>query len=315
MNSEISILVNSCDSYEDLWFPFFKLFRYYWPNCPHQLILNTETKTYIHPGLNIKCMSLYCHANKAESIAYGQRLRDHLKHIDTKYVIMLLDDFFLHDYVDEVKIDKCKQWMDMNPNIAVFNFEEVRDDLNDPSLEYPGFELRPPIGEYKLNLQAALWRKDTLLKYIKSHESPWEMETFGNCRTYQCKDLFYSIMHNEPRPFNYGFIYAGIWNVYRGKWVKETVIDLFHHHNINIDYNRRGIYSASNLIEETQIDQSKQWLLKRIKLKLSTLRSVGFFWVLREKIHSIKRRIFMRFRHKEIGNYYSYLRSKYKKPS
>ena len=31
----VSILVNSCDSYDDLWLPFFTLLEKYWPNHPH----------------------------------------------------------------------------------------------------------------------------------------------------------------------------------------------------------------------------------------------------------------------------------------
>jgi len=53
--SELSIFVNTSDNFEDCWDPFFKLFSIFWPNCPFPIVLNTETKDYSYPGLNIRC--------------------------------------------------------------------------------------------------------------------------------------------------------------------------------------------------------------------------------------------------------------------
>ncbi len=44
MKSEVTVLINSCDAYSDLWEPFFKLFSIYWPDCPYEIVLNTEYK-------------------------------------------------------------------------------------------------------------------------------------------------------------------------------------------------------------------------------------------------------------------------------
>ena len=77
---------------------------------------------------------------------------------------MLLDDFFIHEPVDTERIDECKEWMEQNPKIVVFSFEDVIDAKNITSIKYPGFELRPSVGAYKLNMQAALWNTNTLKK-------------------------------------------------------------------------------------------------------------------------------------------------------
>ena len=44
--NDVTILVNSCDKYEDAWEPFFKLFSIQWPECPYKIILNTESKNF-----------------------------------------------------------------------------------------------------------------------------------------------------------------------------------------------------------------------------------------------------------------------------
>ena len=43
---DITILVNSCDLYEDAWYPFFKLLQIQWKDCPYDVVLHTETKVY-----------------------------------------------------------------------------------------------------------------------------------------------------------------------------------------------------------------------------------------------------------------------------
>lgn len=35
--NDVTVLVNSCDAYEDLWFPYFEFFRLNWPDCPYKL--------------------------------------------------------------------------------------------------------------------------------------------------------------------------------------------------------------------------------------------------------------------------------------
>ena len=44
--NSVSILINSCDAYEDIWEPFFRCFSENWPDCPYPIYLNTETKEY-----------------------------------------------------------------------------------------------------------------------------------------------------------------------------------------------------------------------------------------------------------------------------
>ena len=43
MNADLTVLVASCDRYVDLLAPFSVLWRKYWPNCPYETVLVTET--------------------------------------------------------------------------------------------------------------------------------------------------------------------------------------------------------------------------------------------------------------------------------
>ena len=42
--NEVTIIVNTCDDYEDVWELFFCAFQEYWPGCKYQIVLNTESK-------------------------------------------------------------------------------------------------------------------------------------------------------------------------------------------------------------------------------------------------------------------------------
>ena len=55
-NNRCAVLVTSCDSYSDIWDPFFKLMDAYWQDIPYKVYLNTETvefnKQYNHFSVN-----------------------------------------------------------------------------------------------------------------------------------------------------------------------------------------------------------------------------------------------------------------------
>ena len=53
MSNEITVLVNSCDEYSEIWDVFFTLFKKYWPQCEYPIVLNTESKSYSFDGLDI----------------------------------------------------------------------------------------------------------------------------------------------------------------------------------------------------------------------------------------------------------------------
>ena len=104
-SSKFCILVNTTDSFEDCWMPFFKLFTTFWPNFDGNIYLNTEKKSFEFSGLNIisiqngmigspwaKCLEQAIHAIEEDTILYMQEdyfLRECVnhKHILELYLI------------------------------------------------------------------------------------------------------------------------------------------------------------------------------------------------------------------------------------
>ena len=105
--NDISILVNTSDSFEDCWNPFFQLFTTYWSDCDWPIVLNTETKSYSYPGLNIRCARVA--EGESRRLSWSECLMRCLDGIDTPYLLYLQEDYFLEG---PVQVEKLKALMD-----------------------------------------------------------------------------------------------------------------------------------------------------------------------------------------------------------
>lgn len=248
IKEKVSVLVCSCDSYEDLWYPFFKLFKKYWTLQEVDIYLNTESKNFSFEGLTIKGI----HPENKNAL-YGERMLYALSRIETEYVILFLDDFFLRKEVDSEHIMQIIQWMDEEKDIVCFNQDCLKTYADWEVDKYPGYRRLPWGTDYTLNMQVAVWRRDKFIKYWKKNVSPWEWEEYCNALTYsRTKDKFYGLTSYTNSFCDYGFNIKGM-GVYHGKWVIDDVAPLFEKEKISVDFSVRGVYD-SDKIANIQID-------------------------------------------------------------
>ena len=105
----LNVLIMSSDGYEDCWKPFSILYNKYFPNN-YKTYIVTETK--ICPYFDtIK-----------KTGAWTKRLKEALQELDSEYVLLMLDDYFIHDKVDNNKIKECLKII-KETNAIVYNFE------------------------------------------------------------------------------------------------------------------------------------------------------------------------------------------------
>lgn len=232
-----SILVSSCDKNEELWGPFFKILKIQWPDLYFPIILNTETKKFHCKEFDVETFSLY---NRGEKPMWGQRLKETLQRIKTKYVLFILDDYFPVEPVDQKRIEKCIDWMDENKEVAVFDFYRVKGSIDDN--RFDSFEIVPKGLPYRLNCSVALWRKESLFQFTRKHESPWQFEIYGSRRSDRYKELIYSATEGKPYIYKFEMMRYGI---IRSKWFPETV-DLFERFDIDVDFSRRGFMNPDD---------------------------------------------------------------------
>ncbi len=235
MNEKISVLVNSCDKYEDAWKPFFHFFKKHWSACPYKVYLNTESKQYVDDDIEIHTI------NSRKGISWSKRLKNALKQIDTEYIIFLLEDFFFLDDVDQGEIDKCLGYMEEDKKITTISFVNYVKPKLLPS-NIPGYGEKDENGRYFLGCQAALWRRKDLIKYLSPYENAWQYEEVGTERAKLYGKKF--LKTYESHAFVYELIpESGGFGICNGKWL-ESNVDLFKKEGLSVNFDRLGMWDG-----------------------------------------------------------------------
>lgn len=273
MKYDCTVVVSSCDTYEDTWYPFFKIMDSQWNDRPYPVVLNTESKAFTYGDMNIKTFQFY---KPGEKVPWGKRLIKTLKAIDSKYILFMLDDFFLLKPVQQARIEECIKWLEEDESIAVFSFWRTHQP-NIKDGKYPHFERRPQDGEYRLNCQAAIWRREKLISYIRPHEDPWQWEILGSKRSSRYKEKFYSAIENEPYIMEYDWFAGG--GVHRGKWTRGCV-DLFKKYDIKCDFSLRGFsdekveVNSEEMVRSSFVVRAGRKFMRKLKEKIICFKSL-----------------------------------------
>lgn len=239
---DITLVVSSCDKYEDAWHPYFELLKKFWPEHPEKIFLITESKSFKSPNLNIEV------CNYGDNCTWSERLYKTLKRIDTKYIIFSLEDFFLLDYVRQDIIEKCVNWMENDSDIVECRLHGSEYDGLVESEEYAPFRFAGSDTPYRLDTQVALWNREALMNFIDQSENPWQFEGDGTKRIKDVDKKFLWLYNPNPfdisadvfpyriyQWFGYGIAWGHwLWN--NKKWFKQNGI-------FNVKFSRLGSLS------------------------------------------------------------------------
>ena len=240
--SDLTILVNTSDGFEDCWAPFFQLFARYWPGCPYPIVLNTETKDYRVAGMPVRAARVAEGASRR--LTWSECLARCLDRIDTPYVLYLQEDLFLEAPVQQAYIEPFLGELRAGRADVIRLMECGGSGPWSPS-HHPLLWQVGQQAQYRIALQAALWRKSTLRGHLRMHESPWQLEVFGSARARRIADKVLCVdrdrFHGEGREV---FPYRPT-GVVKGQWERHIVEPLFARHGIAMDFSRRGFYSAT----------------------------------------------------------------------
>lgn len=233
-----SILINTCDKFEDCWKPFFKLFKIYWPEYNGKIYLNTEYKDFSYEGLNIICLKVAAGEQDAHKITWSECLMRALEKIDADIVLYMQEDYFLKDYVKNELVEKyASLFLDNEIDCIHLTDQAVVEERDKCKLE--GLNNVKVKQRYRISCQAALWRKDVLHCYLRTYENAWQFEEFGSKRASILKHKFYVVDRNWVKLDKFEIIPYIFTGIVQGKWY-EKVVPLFSNHNIKIDFSKRG---------------------------------------------------------------------------
>ena len=180
------MILSSCDSYEDAWYPFCHQLVTYWPEFDMPIYLGTESKTFKYEGLNI--MNPLSGGKIYRQ--WSERLLQLLKRIDSEFVLFMLDDFWLTEKVDDSEFKRIFSYMEKDKSIGyiclkqeVKDYSSATDKANAVDCEYPELWECKANKSYRITTQVGLWRKKYLIKLLRSHESAWFFETRATWRS------------------------------------------------------------------------------------------------------------------------------------
>ena len=241
MRRNIPLIVSSCDKCSDLWQPFFYLVKKNWPDFDRKVYLCTDSMTFAYEGFDITCP-----LRMSSGSTWSENLMTLLKGMDEEYVMLMLEDFWLKEKVDEAQLYQCEEIIKNDPSIGFICLVHQLD----PSPDNPASENYPNLIEYgqrtayRVTTQAGLWRRDYLLSLLRKHESAWWFEMFGSKRSRRSDYHSYVVKKSV-------FSYDDGGVLFRGSFVEEYIRSCMYDKTIFINPKRR-IDSKVNLMKEVK---------------------------------------------------------------
>ena len=220
-NTDCTVLVCSCDKYADLLAPFATLWRKYWPDCPFETVLVTETAP----------ENSFCF-NRVVACGHGKpwchNLSIALEAIATPYVLMLMDDYLLVSPVDSSlvlrRLSEAKK----------FDVASLRLNPLPPGRRtWPDSDLleMPKNVAYCVTCQTSIWNREFLLDLAKRNKSAWEFERYGS---FAVGDETRPLLVTPTKEFPFvDAVHKGYWEKFGVKCLADNGIDY--------DFSRRGL--------------------------------------------------------------------------
>jgi len=204
VNAKYCLVILSNHKYEDLWHINLHYLRKNWPEIYDRTFIVTDKK--IDALIeNISVISI-------ESPFFSERLHEALKKISAKFIVLLLDDYFLTKRIQNSKIETIIKIMEVNniDYVRLFKIPNQRKKQFDSNKKL--YKLNININ-YSINLQPSVWNKESLLKISQEFMNPWEFEVAIREKSlennYNCHAT-----NGEELPFNHGLL--------RGRFFRKT---------------------------------------------------------------------------------------------
>jgi hypothetical protein len=226
IKDSLAVLVVSCDKYSDLWRPFFDSFRRFWPDCPFNVYLLSNTTSYDVVGVR--------NILSGNDVSWSDSLRKGVSQLKEDYVLLFLDDLLLHRPVNTKRVSEILSWA-IESNVNYLRMNPMNNKPDKSFNEFVGILSKGVI--YRTSTVLSVWKKEALLDLLKPGESAWDFEVHGSVRSDKY-DKFYASWKD---------CFAVTNAVIKGKWCREAV-KKSKSLGIKIDLNSRDIMTLGETI-------------------------------------------------------------------
>ena len=242
MKQDVTILVNSCDLYEDAWNPFFRLLQIQWPDLQYPVVLNTESKSYSCDFMNVRTI------HSGFDLSWSARLKYALNQIHTPFVLFSLEDFFLTEKVNVPAFDYALEKMRQNPSLGGITFRPLEVDeppflRNDLTHAFKVIKSKKP---YRIKVLISLWDVSYLKSLIMGDENPWIFEREFSIRSiYAGRTLLTQDYTAAPPVFSYAINPKLNLGITKRKWLNGNKAFFESHGIFGVNYDRLGVIEES----------------------------------------------------------------------
>lgn len=176
----MTMLILSCDKFSDLWEGHIKLLEENWSDRGMQTYIVTDSTT-DRKFANAEIIV-------AEGLPeWSDRLKYALTFVDTEYVFITLDDYFLIRKVENQRINELIQMMDTEDIDYVRLFPHPKSATMGELQPYPKVSWINTNETYSVNLYSGIWRKSFIMKTTYESRSAWLYEVRLARTARECK--------------------------------------------------------------------------------------------------------------------------------
>ncbi len=223
MNHSFAVLVLSCDKYSDMWGPFLRQFRRFFPVGDYPIYFGSNKISCSEPAV-IPVLS-------GEDPDWSTSLKNILGQIKERKLFIILEDLFLAAPADEEGFRAALSCL----------FEKDARHINywgnpppDLPTENPRIGIHLPGAPYRVTANG-FWDREYLINLLVEGETPWNFEIFGSYRT-AYSDGFYGLTRSLCVYHN--MVEKGCWIPKSIKWAREN--------GIALELNKRPLLSGWN---------------------------------------------------------------------
>jgi hypothetical protein len=214
MKDKLTVVIGSCDSYNNLWKNFDILFKRYWEIDTTNIFIS-ETKSIPYND--------YINVLPGIGLAWGERMLAGLDLVTTPYVCFLLEDYYLTETIDSAFIEEHinilneynadKVMFDKIYPADVYNLTYIKDNIyqfNNTSM-------------YLNSVQPAIWKTDYLKQVLLPQYSPWQFELDGNSYTQKFNPKILLKARDKSIYFNYARVGGRVSEGWESIFYKEKL--------------------------------------------------------------------------------------------
>ena len=266
-DEDIAIVVPSCDKFSDVWNTFYSFFFKYWPDCPYKIYHGSNFLRFQNPRVT----SLISNADDD----WSARLKNILGQIKEKYIILILEDYFIYTRVDNKALHSALGVMEKYNALflrtacwassynEIWPYEKLTD--------FPFAGKIKANATYRITTQIGIWNRELLISLLKNGESIWEFEIDASKRSEAYQEPCLCLVEDPNINYTHGPITYLCTAISKGIWMREA-IELSKKENIKIESNRpvenrleyfiRYIYMKTPLSKRKYLDFIKYRVLK-----------------------------------------------------